>query len=175
MTFGGSVITQQMGTVSGGGSTTNLAVVEPHWFRTQAGATSIWSYADLGSGDMLTVATATNIESYALIFQTAQAGGLQQLTREGALVSPIDATNIVVDLKSNATNGSAVVSIFSGTASGIRTQSLVGAAGTIYSLNVPIALKAWQRVGVSVSASLQNTNATSSLGQLGLGFWRAQQ
>ena len=154
---------------------TNLAVVEPHWFRTQAGATSIWSYADLGSGDMLTVATATNIESYPLIFQTAQAGSLQQLTREGALVSPIDATNIIVDLKSNATNGSAVVSIYSGTASGIRTQSLVGAAGTVYSLNVPIALKAWQRIGVSVGASLQNTNAATAVGQLGAGYWRAQQ
>lgn len=176
LTFGGSVITQQMGTVTGGGgSTTNLAVVEPHWFRTQAGATSIWSYADLGSGDMLTVATATNIENYSLIFQTAQAGGLQQLTREGAFVSPIDATNIIVDLKSNATNGSAVVSIYSGTASGIRTQSLVGAAGTIYSLNVPISLKAWQRIGVSVGASLQNTNAATAVGQLGAGYWRAQQ
>ena len=162
-------------TVTGGsGSTTNLAVVEPHWFRTQAGATSIWSYADLGSGDMLTVATATNIENYSLIFQTAQAGSLQQLTREGAFVSPIDATNIIVDLKSNATNGSAVVSIYSGTASGIRTQSLVGAAGAVYSLNVPIALKAWQRVGVSVGASLQNTNASTAVGQLGAGYWRAQ-
>lgn len=153
---------------------TNTLNVMPHWMRTQAGATSIWSYADLGGGDALTVSTATNLESYGLIFQTAQAGSLQQLTREGAIVSPVTGTNVLVDVKGNGTNGSATITIYNGAASTVRTQSLVGAAGTIYTLNIPISFSAWRRLGVNVAASVQNTNAATATGQLGVGNWRVQ-